>query len=329
MHADDIGGPAGCLGDRIHVERRGIGREHGARAAELAEPAEDLALHGEALEDRLDHEVRTRRRREGQRALHAAARSLGSVRVQPALALGGIDRRLHAREPRIERLLLRIDQDDRDAAGREADGDAGAHRARTQHRRLADRAGQAPVRHRPALREEEVTQGPAIRWSRRTPGTTHARGPARHRRAGSRPRPAPRQSAAAPAGEGRTPARRAGIPRTGRGARPAPAGPGRVAAARRRAQARAPRRSRRQRGRRRPGGPRCRARSPHRCRSGGPRSSVRAPPASPRDAAAAPCRPRPAAGRGSLPGSRAAGRLRRSDSGRRARSPRRRRASRR
>ena len=36
MHADDVGGPSGGVCDRVHVERRGVGREHGARACRFA-----------------------------------------------------------------------------------------------------------------------------------------------------------------------------------------------------------------------------------------------------------------------------------------------------
>ena len=66
MHADDVGGPPRGVRDRVHVERRGVGREHRARPADLPEPAEDLALDREVLEHRLDHEVDGARGRERQ-----------------------------------------------------------------------------------------------------------------------------------------------------------------------------------------------------------------------------------------------------------------------
>ena len=160
MHADDIRRPSGGIRDRIDVERRGIGREHGAGPADLAEPGEDFALDDEILEHGLDHEVRAARGGKSQRSLHTTARCRGRVAAEPTLALCGLDRGLHARKTRIERFLLRVDQRDRDAPGRKADGDPGAHRACAEHCGPAHRPREFRRAGRLALGKKQIPQCP-------------------------------------------------------------------------------------------------------------------------------------------------------------------------
>ena len=171
MHADDVGRPPRGRRDRVDVERRSVRREHRPGPRKLAEPSEHLALDRQVLEHRLDHEVRAGDGGERQRALHAAARGGRRRCVEPPLALGRVDRGLHARESGVERFLLRVDERHGDAPGREADRDAGSHGAGAEHGRLADGTDEPGIRALAALGEEQVTQRAATRSKRGIRGT--------------------------------------------------------------------------------------------------------------------------------------------------------------
>ena len=58
MHADDIGRPAGGLGQHIDIERRRVGGEDRVRLAHLAQAGADLSLELQVLEDRMVGEHR-------------------------------------------------------------------------------------------------------------------------------------------------------------------------------------------------------------------------------------------------------------------------------
>ena len=58
VHADDVLGPLGDVGDLVDVERGGVGGEDGAGLGDLVELLEHLLLHAHLLEHRLDDEVR-------------------------------------------------------------------------------------------------------------------------------------------------------------------------------------------------------------------------------------------------------------------------------
>ena len=60
--AEEVGpndgfGPPGGGGDFVHVERRGVRREHRFGFRDLLEAGEDLAFHADLLEHRLHEEV--------------------------------------------------------------------------------------------------------------------------------------------------------------------------------------------------------------------------------------------------------------------------------
>jgi hypothetical protein len=64
-------GPPARRGDGIDVQGRGVGGENGILAANSPQRCENLLLHGEALEDRFDHEIHVCKRLERILSLHA------------------------------------------------------------------------------------------------------------------------------------------------------------------------------------------------------------------------------------------------------------------
>ena len=118
------------LGDLVDVERRRVGGEQRAGLRDLVQPAEDVALDVEILEDGLDDDVRARKaapvvgERDRLRALP------GLFLSQPPL-LHLIHEHAHHRLARaIDRRVVVVDDDDRNAGLRERDRDAAAHRPR-------------------------------------------------------------------------------------------------------------------------------------------------------------------------------------------------------
>src|SRR5438552_3287194 len=57
VEADEALGPPGGGGQLGHGERRGVGREDGLGLHDLVEASEVILLHGQLLDDRLDHQV--------------------------------------------------------------------------------------------------------------------------------------------------------------------------------------------------------------------------------------------------------------------------------
>ena len=57
VHADHAVRPAGHRGERRDRDRGRVGREDRLRRQRLVGRAEDRLLHGEVLDDRLDHQV--------------------------------------------------------------------------------------------------------------------------------------------------------------------------------------------------------------------------------------------------------------------------------
>ena len=58
MKADDAGRTRGRGGDRVDVERGGVGREHRLRLGDAIDIAEDLLLELHVLEHRFDDQIR-------------------------------------------------------------------------------------------------------------------------------------------------------------------------------------------------------------------------------------------------------------------------------
>ena len=57
MHSDTVRGPTACRGDRINVDRRGVGCKDGTRLHNGCQVREQRLLDGKVLEHRLDHEI--------------------------------------------------------------------------------------------------------------------------------------------------------------------------------------------------------------------------------------------------------------------------------
>jgi hypothetical protein len=133
VHADDLRRPTrghGDLGDR---QRRRVGREHRVRLADLVQGSEDLPLELEPLRDGLDHQIDigevVQRRGEphppDQRGLvldaELAALDCAVRRVRQVLTTA------------LERVLGWLDAHDLQPLTGEHLGDAGTHRAQTDH----------------------------------------------------------------------------------------------------------------------------------------------------------------------------------------------------
>src|SRR5262249_47490464 len=138
MHADDGLRPVGGGGDLIDVERGGIGGEHGVGRCDLVELREDCLLGGHVLEHRLDDDVGVSHRAQVCSAGDEAHALLDVLRREPAPGCGVRVVLADDAEATVERLLRHLDHRDRDTNIGEVHGDAAAHGAGTNHRRLAD-----------------------------------------------------------------------------------------------------------------------------------------------------------------------------------------------
>ena len=167
MQAHDVLRARSDGGDLVDVEIRRVGREDRAGFADRVELGEDLLLHVHVLENRLDDEVAIGERVQFQGRRQRAHRLPHLFGGHAALGGGRLVVLEHDARAAVERILLRLDDDDRDARRQEVHRDAAAHRPRADNADLGDLAwlhvlGDAFDLRRLALGEEEILLRPRL-----------------------------------------------------------------------------------------------------------------------------------------------------------------------
>ena len=164
VHADHVLGAAGGGRDLVHVERRGVRGQDGARLHDPVEAREDLLLEVHVLEHGLDHQVAVG---EGLAVGHAVEQVHAPVDLfhrHAAAAGGALVVLADDAEAVVDPALLRLDDRHADAAVGEVHRDAAAHRAAAEDADLLDLPQRGVARHvghlgRLALGEEVVALG--------------------------------------------------------------------------------------------------------------------------------------------------------------------------
>ena len=133
MHADDVLGPLRRACQRRDEDRGGVRGDHDVAAADLRQPAEQLALQIRPLGRGLDHELRVAQLGElarGPQPFPGGAR----VVLAPAPALGALAQALLDPHPAgLERLRERVVEHGVHPGEHPELGDPGAHRPGADH----------------------------------------------------------------------------------------------------------------------------------------------------------------------------------------------------
>ena len=155
--AEEVGpedglGSSGGAGDGVHIERRGVRREHRSRLRDPVETAENLLLDRHVLEDRFHQEIRVAELFEPGGAPDAAPLALRFRRVHPPPAHGPREASLDGGRAPRPRLVRGLEYRDRDPRRGDGHRDPAPHGSEADDRGASDLGSGDSLRNPPRAR---------------------------------------------------------------------------------------------------------------------------------------------------------------------------------